>query len=340
MLTKDLTLFMAVAATCLMGSGTALSQETRTAPAPDVKAGASAAAEETSFTRKEDVVYGRKYGMALTMDVFTPKKGANGAALVEVVSGGFISSHDNIRLAPVKPFIKRGYTVFAVVHGCQPRFQVPEIVEDMKRSVRFIRHHAREYGIDPERIGATGGSAGGHLSLMLGAAAEKENSKATDPVDRESSRVQAVACFFPPTDFLNFGATGLEKIHPMDYQFPFRASFDYRERDQKTNIWERVTDEDKLRKITRNISPIYFVNGHTAPTLIYHGDKDRLVPVQQSQTFIEKLGAAGVDAKLVVKKGADHGWGVEMLSDLEAFADWFDGHLKKSAAAQKAGGAQ
>jgi len=332
---------MAVAATWVVDNGTASSQEIRSARAPGAKAGVAAAAEEPSFTRKEDVVYGRKYGMALTMDVFTPQRAANGAAVIVVVSGGFVSSHNAINVPSVQAFIKRGYTVFAVVHGCQPRFQVPEIVEDMKRSVRFIRHHARGYGIDSERIGATGGSAGGHLSLMLGTAAEKGNSEAIDPVDRESSHVQAVACFFPPTDFLNFGATGVEKIHPMDYQFPFRASFDYRERDQKTNIWERIADEDKLREITRDISPIYFVNAQSAPTLIYHGDKDRLVPLQQSQTFIDKLSGAGVEAKLVVKKGADHGWGKEMLTDLEAFADWFDGHLKKPAAsAQKTGGAR
>src|SRR5437870_6937964 len=100
------------------------------------------AADEPAFTRKEDVIYGRKYGTALTMDVFTPKKDVNGAAVIFVVSGGFFSSHEAIRFPQVKPFVERGYTVFAVVHGSQPRFQVPEIVQDMNRAVRFIRYHA------------------------------------------------------------------------------------------------------------------------------------------------------------------------------------------------------
>src|SRR5207245_7185856 len=116
------------------------------------------------------VIYGRKYGTALTMDVFTPKTDANGAAIIFVVSGGFYSSHDAINVNAVKPFLRRGYTVFAVVHGSQPRFQVPEIVQDMNRAVRFMRFHAKEYGVDPTRFGVTGASAGGHLSLMLGTA--------------------------------------------------------------------------------------------------------------------------------------------------------------------------
>src|SRR5262249_52410628 len=94
-------------------------------------------ADEPAFTRQEDVIYGRKFGTALTMDVFTPKTGANGAAVVVVISGGFVSSHDSINPAFVSPLVSRGYTVFTVVHGSQPRFTVTEIIGDMNRAVRF-----------------------------------------------------------------------------------------------------------------------------------------------------------------------------------------------------------
>ena len=127
-------------------------------------------AADPSFDRQEDVIYGRKFGTALTMDVFTPKKDAKGIGVIIVVSGGFFSSHESISPAFVKPLTDRGYTVFAVVHGSQPRYTIPEIVQDMNRAVRFIRYHAKDYGIDPDRIGITGASAGGHLSLMLGTA--------------------------------------------------------------------------------------------------------------------------------------------------------------------------
>jgi acetyl esterase/lipase len=287
--------------------------------------------DEPAYTRQEDVIYGRKFGTALTMDIFRPSKDANGAAIVLIVSGGFFSSHEAIRPAFCAPLLERGYTVFAVVHGSQPRYAVPEIVRDLNRAVRFIRHHAQDYGIDPGRIGVTGASAGGHLSLMLGTAGDNGDPKAADPVDRDSSRVQAVACFFPPTDFLNFGAPAKELIHATDHARPFRASFDYRELDPESNLWVTVTDPGKLREITRSISPITHVSADDAPTLILHGDADMLVPLQQSETMVERLKAAGIDCKLVVKRGAGHGWPA-MVDDMKAFADWFDGHLGKSQA--------
>ena len=168
--------------------------------------GAVRAADEPSFTRTEDVIYGRKFGTALTMDVFTPKKNANGAAVIWVVSGGWFSSHENIPVNLIKEFVGRGYTVFAVVHGSQPRFTIPDILHDMNRAVRFIRAHAGDWKIDPDRIGISGGSAGGHLSLMQATAGDLGNPRARDPIERVSSRVQVVACFYPPTDFLNYGA--------------------------------------------------------------------------------------------------------------------------------------
>jgi acetyl esterase/lipase len=289
-------------------------------------------AEDAAFNRKEDVIYGRKYGTALTMDVFTPKANAKGIGVVFVVSGGFFSSHEAISPSFVRPFTDRGFTVFAVVHGSQPRFTVPEIIQDMNRAVRFIRHHARDYGIDPDRIGVYGGSAGGHLSLMLGMAGAKGDPNAKDSVDRVSSRVQAVACFFPATDFLNFGKPGKEMIHATDHQPPFRAAFDYRELDKQSMLWLPITDDQRLRDITRQISPISHVSPDDPPTLIVHGDVDTLVPLQQSEVIVDKLKKTGVEVKLVVKKGAGHGW-AGLDKDLEQFAGWFEQHLGKGRAA-------
>jgi dipeptidyl aminopeptidase/acylaminoacyl peptidase len=96
-------------------------------------------------------------------------------------------------------------------------------------------------------------------------------------------------------------------------------------------LWERVTDDKKLRKITRDISPIYHISPDDPPTLILHGDKDSLVPFQQSETFVAKLKEAGVEAKLVVKKGGAHGW-PGLVKDVDLFVEWFDRHLNKPAA--------
>ncbi len=282
-------------------------------------------AQEASFEREQDIVYGRKYGTALTMDVFRPKGEANGAGLVFVVSGGWYSAKEAIREPMVEPFTKRGYTVFAVVHGSQPKFTIPEILEDMHRAVRFIRYHAKDYGIDPDRIGIFGGSAGGHLSLMQGTAGDLGDSKSQDPVARESSRVQAVACFFPPTDFLNYGKPG-ENALGRGILANYKAPFDFRELDRQRNVFVPIEDEERILQIGRSISPVNHVTADDPPTYIVHGDADTLVPIQQAQLIVEKLEEAGVPAQLDVKPGAGHGW-AGMDQDLERFADWFDRHL-------------
>jgi acetyl esterase/lipase len=279
------------------------------------------------YTRAEDVIYGRKYGVALTLDVFTPKMNANGATIVSVVSGGWFSSHAGIPMAFVKEATQRGYTVFAVVHGSQPKFTIPEILQDMNRAVRFIRTHAADYKIDPNRIGITGGSAGGHLSLMQGVSGDDGNPEAADPVDRASSRVQAVACFFPPTDFFNYGKPG-ENALGVGILKGFAAPFDFHEVDKQRNVFVPVTDEAKRHAIGEKISPIYHITAKTPPTLIIHGDADKLVPIQQAESFLAKLKEAGVPTELVVKKGASHGW-PNMNKDQATILDWFDKYLAK-----------
>ena len=284
------------------------------------------AADET-FTRSEDVIYGRKFGTALTLDVLTPKENANGAAIVWVISGGWYSNHDSIQPAFVGEYLKRGYTVFAVVHGSQPKFSIPEVLEDMHRSVRFIRSRAEQYKIDPDRIGITGGSAGGHLSLMQGTTGADGKLDAKDPIDRVSSRVQAVACFFPPTDFLNYGKPG-EIALGNGVLKDFRAPFDFKEFDSTIRAFVTITDENKRLEIGKAISPVNQVTSDDAPSLIIHGDADALVPIQQAEIIIARFKEVNVPCELVVKPGAAHGW-ADMGKDVLTLADWFDKYLAK-----------
>jgi len=278
------------------------------------------------YTRTQDVIYGRKFGTALTLDVIAPKENANGAAIVWAVSGGWFSDHANINPALVGEYLKRGYTVFAVVHGSQPKFTIPEVLDDMHRAVRFIRSRADEYKIDPNRIGITGGSAGGHLSLMQGTTGTDGNPEAKDPLEKYSSRVQAVACFYPPTDFLNYGKTG-ETALGTGILKDFRAPFDFREYDTSIKAFVTITDENKRLDIGKKISPAYQVTEDDAPALIVHGDADTLVPIQQAELIIEKFKEAKVPCELVVKKGAGHGW--NLFEDMPKLADWFDKYLAK-----------
>ncbi|UCE59957.1 MAG: alpha/beta hydrolase [Phycisphaerales bacterium] len=277
-------------------------------------------------TRTKDVIYGRKYGMALTLDVFTPKRGANGCGVIFVSSLGWGSTHELADNMPVGELLEHGYTVFAVAHGSKPKFTIPEAIEDMHRAVRFIRSHAKDYSIKGDCIGATGVSSGGHLSLLLGTSGREGDPAAKDPLERVSSRVQAVACFFPPTDFLNYGVVGEDAIGRGILEY-YRPAFDFHKLNASTKTFERIIDEKRIREIGRRISPITHVSEDDAPTLIIHGDADMMVPIQQSETFLKKLEDAGVHASLVVKPGASHifkGW----KDDMPTIADWFDKHLK------------
>ena len=264
---------------------------------------------------KVDVVYGHKLGCALTMDVFMPAK-PNGIGVIWMVSGGWVSNHNSINPAWAKLMTDRGLTVFQVVHGSQPKFTIPEIVEDINRSVRFIRTHSNEYSVDPNKLGICGASAGGHLSLMIGAYGGPGNLDAKDPVDRVSSAVQCVATLFPPTDFL---AWGKPDSIPVDspQMAPFRPAF---------GAAVNGTPEEKVA-LLKKISPYYGVTEKMPPTLLIHGDKDGLVPIQQSEHLLALLKEKNIPCRLDVKPGKNHGWpGIE--SELVVMAEWFEKYLK------------
>jgi len=279
-------------------------------------------AQDAPYTRTEDVIYGRKHGMAMTLDVFAPKEKANGAGVIFCVSGGWFSTKEMTPVGFIAPLVKRGYTVFAVCHGSQPKFTIPEILDDMHKAVRFVRTNAKKYAVDPDRLGISGGSAGGHLSLMQGTAP-----KPADALNKVSSEVQAVACFFPPTDFLNYGKDGQIALGNGTLA-GFRPPFEFWERDPKTSAIAIVTDEEKRKAIGKAISPVYHVSKNSAPALIVHGDADLLVPIQQAERIVEAYKKVGVPAELIVKKGAAHGW-AKYDDDLAALADWFDKYLVK-----------
>lgn len=198
--------------------------------------------------------------------------------------------------------------------------------------MHYVRFHAKQFKIDPQRIGITGGSAGGHLSLMIGTAGSTGDPKAADPIERVSSRVQAVACFFPPTDFLNYGKEGVVALGTGTLA-GFKAPFEFRELDPKTRAYVQITDPARRLEIGRQISPLNRVSKDSAPTLIIHGDADPLVPIEQSKRIIARFKEAGVPAELVVKHGCGHGW-LTIALDIPTLADWFDKHLLEDAAAR------
>lgn len=271
-----------------------------------------------TVSRTDGIVYGSRDGKPLTLDIIKPAN-PNGLGIAFMVSGGWKSQKAGEPPAwLMAPLLNRGYTIFAVCHISQPESSVPEIIDDVNRALRFIRLHAKEYGIDPQRLGVTGGSAGGHLSLMLATRGSTGNPEASDPVERESSAVQAVAIFYPVTDLLNLGAS-TENLGDGGPPKSFVAAFG-----------EAGKDLNRWKVVGRDCSPIYFVHDKLPPTLIYHGDADTLVPLDQSQRYCKAAEALGCNTKLVVHPKGEHGW-PSMILDLEKFADWFDEHLGERA---------
>lgn len=291
----------------------------------------SATAQDSLSYTQSEVIYGRKDGMALTMTVLTPKQKQNGKALISVISGNWVSSERSRTRIPEwsQIYIDNGYTVFGVMVGSQPRYTIPEEISDLKRAVRFIRYNAKQYSIDANKIGITGSSSGGHLSLMIATADETVNTKSNDPVDKVSSRVQAVAVFFPPTDFINYGGPNTSgKINQAGLVFAkVAAAFDFKVWNDTTGTYVSITDTQKRLAIAKEISPINSVSSDDPPVMIIHGDRDVLVPKQQSESIIEKFKEAKVPNKLIIKEGGTHGW-KDMQVEEQFFVEWFDKYLK------------
>jgi acetyl esterase/lipase len=271
--------------------------------------GAPTPAELKTATYVRDVIYGHRDGMALTYDVFKPKK-ANGALVVNMVSAGWKSSWGppQERQARYQWLIDKGFTVVALYHSSAPRFQVPDAVTDVRLGLRHIKLHAKEYGADPKRIGVWGASAGGHLSLVAGLMADDGDPKAANPLERSDNRVRAVVAYFPPTD--------------LDTLLGDRA---------KSGA---IAFDDSLRAAN---SPIHFVDAGDPPTLIIAGDADKGVPVSQSETLHAALDKAGVENQLKIMPGADHDFYVKgdpvktdayALDAMNTMVAWFEQHLK------------
>ena len=277
--------------------------------------------DEVKYRTIEDVVYGQKDGMGLTMDVLIPETKPKNIGVIFIVSAGWKSiknatpeEEEKQRLQhwAVGP-LNGGYTLFLVRHGSAPRYYIPEMVSDIRRAVRFIRLHAKDYGIDPNHIGISGASSGGHLALMAALTADDGAADSKDPVERVSCRAQAIVAWFSPTDLINYGSEGgyknLGKLRPTLFQEAFG----------------KITD---LESQLQSISPINFVTQNAPPLLMIHGDADRLCPVQQSRVLKAKYEETKRPVQLIVQPGAPHSYWLGIEKNYLTVWEWFDRYLK------------
>lgn len=270
----------------------------------------------------EDLVYGHKDGLALTLDILTPKKNPKGIGLILVSSGSWKSGKSDVAADEAlrrdedhwaQGLLNGGFTLFVVRHGSGPRYFVPEMIKDMNRSVRFVRSVAKKYGTDPDHLGITSGSSGGHLALMAALTGDDGLADSKDPLEKISSKVQCVVAWFPPTDMINWGFPkgygAIELIRPGLFKSLFGQT-------------------DDLERRIREISPIYFVTEKAPPLLLIHGDSDRTVPLQQSKIMKEKYDSLKLPVDLIVKEGGGHSGWPGLMEQYPKVWDWFDKYLK------------
>ena len=265
---------------------------------------------------ERNIVFGMYSGLALLMDVYHPET-PNGYGVIFISGSGWTRELD-YDATPLKesgqealyavPLAEAGYTVFGLNHRASPRFRHPSHLQDAQRAVRFIRHHAEEYGVQPERLGAMGGSSGGHIVSLLGVLDGDGNPMDPSAISRESAKVQVVVARAAPTDLsLSSGVSPL-----LGFRLPSRAG-----------------SEEHRRMV--EASPITYVSPDDPPFLLIHGDADQTVSYRNSEVMHSALVDAGIRAELLRIRGAGHGPtfpGATNPPDyIDAMIQWFNRHL-------------
>lgn len=250
-----------------------------------------AAAQETRMER--DIVYGHTDGMAMVYDVASPGENANGAGVVYVISGGFLSSRvQQDLIAPVAdPLIDAGFTVFYLRHPSTPRYLAPEIYESIRLGMDHILANASRFDVDPSRVGIMGMSTGGLLALLL--------ALDVDPAQGQARATAAVA-YMPIVDM----------------------------RTQVGNV--RATPSLGFPPaLAPSLSPVDFISADDPPVLFIHGETDVVVPLEDnSRRMLSLMEASGIPSELVVVDA-----GHELFSGPpkevadEATVRWFEAHL-------------
>ena len=244
-----------------------------------ITGGALALAQPAPVTVKENVPYGTVNGTQLLLDVYEPAAhGAETHPAVVLIHGGGWTSFDKSTMRGMGEFLARfGFVAFSVDYRLfkDQQNRWPAQLDDVQQAVRWVRANAATYGVNSDRVGAFGHSAGGQLAALLGMLDTRNNS---DPaLAKYSSRVQAVVDVSGPTDFT--------KDHD-DEGDAFLKNF-------------LGADYTKDPQAWREASPVFHVSGSDCPFLIVHGTHDDNVPIAQAEELYDKLKAAGVQASLV-----------------------------------------
>lgn len=262
---------------------------------------------------EKNLEYSNPDDQHLQLNMARPKEGSGPfPAVICIHGGGFRAGTRESFNGLCLQLAERGYVAVTVSYRLAPKYQFPAAVYDVKAAVRWMRANAEKYHVDPDRIGTTGGSAGGHLAQFLGVTSGVKKFEGDGGNVEYSSSVKCVVNFYGPSDFTK----------------SYDASVDAK--DVLPLFLGGNLQQERHRHIES--SPLYWVTPEAAPTLFVHGTKDAYVAHEQAEWIVERMKAAGVEATLMTIEDGDHGFRTsspDVKEKIEqARFDFFDRHLK------------
>jgi len=271
--------------------------------------------KETIIER--DIVYATNGDRKMLLDVYRPKSDKP-LPLVIWIHGGAWDWGSKDRSNPIIGLVERGYAVSGINYTKSREEIFPAVINDCRAAVSFLRYHAKRFNLDPNRFGAAGESAGGHLTALLGTIGDTTEFMKHPITKKASSALQAVSPWSGPTDFLKLNDAKCSQDYSNPHSAPSRL------------VGKSIKEAPEK---CRQANPITYISKDDPPFFIVHGDKDYCVPLQQSELLDAALTKAGVPSTLYVVKGGNHGFSKGQIPKkriVEKVMDFFDSQFKKA----------
>lgn len=263
---------------------------------------------------QKNITYAETASGPQLLDLYLPTNAKAPVPLIIWIHGGGWKNGSKETCLPVRMgFTERGYAVASINYRLTGEATFPAQIEDCKAAVRWLRAHAKEYGLDADHFGTWGSSAGGHLVALLGTSGDVTEFDIGTNLE-VSSRVQAVCDYYGPSHFATMGTVPGFEMHA-------RANSP-----ESALLGGSASEKPEMAKAA---SPVSYVTSDDPPFLIVHGDTDRTVPPDQSRRMDAALRKAGVKTELIILPGAGHGGPAFASPEMaDKVAGFFDSHLK------------
>lgn len=265
---------------------------------------------EEEIIVENNIEYANPDDQHLQVNMARPKAKGVYPAIICIHGGGFRAGDRSGYNDLIQRMAKRGYVAITVEYRLAPKFPFPAAVHDVKAAVRWLRANAKKYHANPDKIGVTGGSAGGTLVQLLGVTEGVKELEGDEGNVKTSSKVQAVVNFYGANDFTKSYGKSVDAHIVLP-------------------LWLGGDVKQEFRKHVL-ASPLYWVNPNAAPTLIIHGTKDAYVHYEQALLLYERLKSSATQVELVTLEGAGHGFsGKDAERAEEAMFAFFEKTLKR-----------